>query len=76
MVHGPRAGLDLLRALDRDPRVADHFRLFAVRGHLFERAGDRKEAVAHYRAAATRTSSTPERDFLLMKAARLADRER
>jgi RNA polymerase sigma factor (sigma-70 family) len=74
MVHGPRAGLDLLRALDRDPRVADHFRLYAVRGHLFERAGDRAEAIAHYRAAATRTSSTPERNFLLMKAARLAER--
>lgn len=76
MVHGPQAGLDLLRPLDRDPRVADHFRLFAVRGHLFERAGDRNAAIAHYRAAATRTSSTPERTFLLMKAARLADRDR
>src|SRR5262249_44151691 len=40
MVHGPRAGLDLLRALDSDPRLSGHHRLHAVRAHLLELAGD------------------------------------
>jgi RNA polymerase sigma factor (sigma-70 family) len=71
MVQGPHAGLDLLKPLDSDPRMAGHYRLDAVRGHLYERAGDRDRAVAHYRAAAERTTSIPERDYLTMKAARL-----
>jgi RNA polymerase sigma factor (sigma-70 family) len=72
MVHGPDKGLALLEALDRDERMADHHRLHAVRAHLFERAGNLAKAVEHYRAAASRTASTPERDYLLMKADRLA----
>ena len=71
MVHGPAAGLELLTALDDDPRMKGHYRLDAVRGHLFERAGERDRALAHYRAAAERTTSIPERDYLLTKAARL-----
>jgi RNA polymerase sigma factor (sigma-70 family) len=73
MVKGPKAGLDLLRPLDDDPRIAEHHRLAAVRGHLHEKAGDAEVAIAHYRTAAARTSSTPERNYLLMKAARLAE---
>jgi hypothetical protein len=38
---------------------------------LLERAGDRAAAVDCYRIAAGRTTSIPERDYLLMKAARL-----
>jgi predicted RNA polymerase sigma factor len=57
-----------------DPRVAEHHRLDAVRAHLLERAGDRDGAFAHYRRAAERTTSLPERDYLLMKAGRLRDR--
>ena len=72
MVHGPKTGLDLLEPLDRDSRIAGHYRLSAVRAHLLERAGDRDAAIAHYRAAADGTSSTPERNYLLMKAARIA----
>jgi RNA polymerase sigma factor (sigma-70 family) len=73
MVHGPEHGLELLAALDRDPRIAKHHRLAAVRAHLHERAGDRASAIAHYRSAAAGTSSTPERNYLLMKAAKLAE---
>ncbi len=40
MGQGPAAGLERLAALDEDPRLADHHRLHAVRGHLFERLGD------------------------------------
>lgn len=72
MVQGPQAGLDLLLALDADPRMADHYRLDAVRGHLREMAGDRQAAIAHYRAAALRTTSIPERNYLSAKAAGLA----
>ncbi|HJR50661.1 MAG TPA: sigma-70 family RNA polymerase sigma factor [Gemmatimonadales bacterium] len=72
MVHGPSAGLQLLEALGRDKRMAGHYRLDAVRGHLLERAGDRAGALAHYRAAAEGTASLPERNYLLTKAARLA----
>jgi RNA polymerase sigma factor (sigma-70 family) len=71
MVHGPQAGLDLLTALDRDPRIAEHHRLAAVRAHLHERAGNRDAARRFYRNAASKTASIPERNYLLMKAARL-----
>jgi len=76
MVQGPQAGLELLQALDADPRLAGHYRLDAVRGHLHERAGDPERAIAHYRAAAERTASIPERDYLTLKAARLAAAQR
>jgi RNA polymerase sigma factor (sigma-70 family) len=75
MVNGPRAGLALLKALDEDARLAGHYRIAAVRAHLLERAGDLDAAVEHYRAAADRTTSLPERDYLLTQAARLATRQ-
>ncbi len=71
MVRGPAAGLERLDALAQDARLAEHHRLDAVRGHLLERAGDRAGAQRHYRRAAERTTSVPERNYLLMKAARL-----
>ena len=73
MVSGPPAGLQLLEALDADPRMAGHYRLDAVRGHLHEMAGNPAAAIAHYRAAAGRTTSIPERNYLATRAARLAD---
>ncbi|WP_437684989.1 RNA polymerase sigma factor [Sorangium sp. So ce176] len=73
MVHGPRAGLDLLEALDDDPRLAGHYRLDAVRAHLLERDGDHETAIAHYRRAASRTTSLPEQAYLATQAARLSD---
>ncbi|MEU2615025.1 sigma-70 family RNA polymerase sigma factor, partial [Micromonospora sp. NPDC007271] len=72
MVQGPAAGLDALATLSADPRLAGHHRLDAARAHLYEMAGDRDSAVAHYRAAAGRTTSRPEQEYLLMRAARLA----
>jgi predicted RNA polymerase sigma factor len=72
MVRGPGAGLRLLDSLDSDARIAGHYRLNAVRGHLYERAGDREKAVGYYRSAAESTASIPERDYLLNKAARLS----
>lgn len=74
MVHGPSVGLELLKALDDDPRVSGHYRLDAVRAHLLEMAGDHDRALEHYRAAAERTRSIPERDYLTTKAARITAR--
>jgi RNA polymerase sigma factor (sigma-70 family) len=71
MVHGPSKGLDLLRELDSDTRIAGHHRLDAVRAHLLEMAGDHQAAITHYRRAATRTASIPERNYLMTQAARL-----
>jgi predicted RNA polymerase sigma factor len=72
MVHGPETGLELLKRLDADARLAVGHRLEAVRGHLLERAGRIEEAIVAFRAAALRTTSTPERNYLLLKASRLA----
>ncbi len=71
MVHGPQAGLDRLQTLDGDKRLAGHYRLDAVRAHLLEMDGDRQAAIAHYQAAAGRTASLPEQQYLLSRAARL-----
>jgi predicted RNA polymerase sigma factor len=71
MVEGPAAGLALLNRLDTDDRMAGHYRLDAVRGHLLEMAGEHVRALEHYRAAAERTPSLPERDYLTKRAARL-----
>jgi len=67
MVKGPQAGLDLLRPLDA--KLAGHYRLDAVRGHLCEMLGDAAAAADHFSAAARRTTSLPERDYLTTKAA-------
>jgi RNA polymerase sigma factor (sigma-70 family) len=72
MVHGVVKGLELLEALKTDPRLAHHHRLHAVRAHLLELAGDYQGAVTHYRAAAGKTGSLPERNYLLTQAARLS----
>ena len=70
MVDGPAAGL---AALDGSRIVLgpSHWP-DAVRAHLLDMAGDRDAAVAHYREAARRATSIPERRHLLMRAARLA----
>ncbi len=73
MVHGPQRGLERLRALDSDERLAGHYRLDAVRGHLFEMLGDLERAVQHYRTAATKTASLPEQNYLMTQAARLEE---
>ncbi len=73
MVHGAPKGLELLKDLDADGRLAGHHRLAAVRAHLLEMAGDRDGAIAHYQIAAERTTSLPERNYLITQAAQLRD---
>jgi predicted RNA polymerase sigma factor len=71
MVHGPRAGLEVVTALEADKRLARHHRLLAVRAHLRELAGDTAAAAADYLAAAGLTTSLPERRYLALQASRL-----
>jgi RNA polymerase sigma factor (sigma-70 family) len=66
MVDGPQRGLDILDTLE--PRLRGHHRLDAVRAHLLETAGDLKQAAAHYRLAAGRTTSVPEQRYLIARA--------
>lgn len=72
MVHGPRAGLALLGALDGDERMAHTHRLEGVRGHLLELAGDTAAARECYQRAARMTASAPEQRYLALRAAKLA----
>jgi RNA polymerase sigma factor (sigma-70 family) len=67
MVQGPDTGLKLLEPLDKE--LAGHYRLDAVRGHLYEMRGDTEAAAHHFREAARRTTSLPERNYLTTKAA-------
>ncbi len=71
MVHGASGGLALLSKLDEDGRLRGHHRLDAVRAHLLEMAGDHAAATEHYRIAADRATSLPERNYLMTQAARL-----
>jgi len=72
MVDGPEAGLALIDGLDDDARIAGHFRVDAVRGHLHERAGHRERAAACFREAAEKATSIQERHYLMKKAATVA----
>jgi RNA polymerase sigma factor (sigma-70 family) len=75
MVQGARAGLALLEPLDADVGLAGHYRLDAVRAHLLEMAGEPAAAIAHYQAAAARTTNIPERNYLTTKASQLRTRQ-
>ena len=68
MVHGVEEGLKELDAL---PELTGHHRTAAVRAHLLERAGQRDAAARCFRKAAALTDSVAERDYLLLRAARL-----
>ncbi|WP_343963470.1 RNA polymerase sigma factor [Kribbella koreensis] len=74
MVSGPEAGLELLRPLD--VKLDGHYRLDAVRGHLYEMLGEYETAATHFTAAARRTTSTPEQNYLTTKAAQVSDAAR
>ena len=71
MVRGPREGLDLIGKLEVNERIAEDHRLYAVRAHLLEMAGDFAAARDSYEAAAGRTISLPHQRYLHAQAARL-----
>ena len=69
-VVGPAAALTAVDELaGRDRRMSSHHRLLAVRAHLHEMTGNHSAAGEAFRAAAGRTSSEPERRYLLDRAA-------
>ena len=70
MVHGADEGLRRLEGVARDERIATHYRVHAVRAHLLEMAGDNDRAAIEYLAAAAKTTSLPEQEYLRLKAAR------
>ena len=69
MVHGPAHGLSVLESAEA--RLKGHHHVAAVRAYLLELSGDREAAAGCYAAAAARSTSVPERDHLLKKAAEL-----
>lgn len=73
MVHGAESGLAKLDELARDERIRENHRLDSTRAHLLERAGRRAGAIEAFERAAARTASTPERDYLRLRAARLRE---
>jgi predicted RNA polymerase sigma factor len=73
MVQGPEAGLELLKTLQDDGRIAEYHRFYAIRAHLLELADDRTAARASFEEAARRTTSLPEQRYLEARAARLVD---
>jgi RNA polymerase sigma factor (sigma-70 family) len=70
MVHGADEGLRRLDGVARDERIAGHYRVHAVRAHLLEMAGEMDGAAREYLAAAAKTGSLPEQEYLRLRAAR------
>jgi RNA polymerase sigma factor (sigma-70 family) len=68
MVQDPQAGLALLATLDQDQRVASHYRLHAMRGHLLEMAGQREQASQAFETAMRLCISRPEKAYLQERA--------
>jgi RNA polymerase sigma factor (sigma-70 family) len=72
MVTGPRAGLELLRRLEADPRINADRRFHAVRAHLLEMAGDQAAALRAYRVAARAATNLQQQRYLNQQISRLA----
>ena len=71
MVDGPAAGLALVEQVAE--RLPDHLRVLIVRAHLVEQTGDHASARRLFARAADLATNRPERDRLLMLAARGPD---
>lgn len=71
MVGGADLGLRLTGPLLGNPAMHRHHRLYAVRAHLLEMAGDLPAAAENYRHAAALTASLPEQRYLNARLARL-----
>jgi RNA polymerase sigma factor (sigma-70 family) len=71
MVAGPRAGLELIQRLEADTRINTDRRFHAVRGHLFEMAGDPAAALEAYRTAARVATNLQQQRYLNQQINRL-----
>ncbi|CAM3900776.1 RNA polymerase sigma factor [Kibdelosporangium persicum] len=72
MARGAAVALPLLD--DLSAQLGEHYRYFAVRGHLLEMVGNATEARAAYQSAGERATSMPMQRYLFGKAASLAPR--
>jgi RNA polymerase sigma factor (sigma-70 family) len=72
MTAGPRAGLELIRQLEADPRINADRRFHAVRAHLLEMVGERAGALAAYLAAARAATNLQQQRYLNQQISRLA----
>jgi RNA polymerase sigma factor (sigma-70 family) len=72
MLNGPAAGLALIASLEGGT-LANHHRLFAVRGHLMEMSGDRRRARDAFEEALRRTTSNPEKRYFQRRIDGLVD---
>jgi RNA polymerase sigma factor (sigma-70 family) len=70
MVRGPEAGLSVVQSVAGD--LTRNHRMYAIRGHLLEMAGDIAAAAEDFRAAARYATNIPERRYLERKAASLS----
>jgi RNA polymerase sigma-70 factor (ECF subfamily) len=64
MSDGPKAGLDLVEALETDGALAGYFLLAATRADLLRRLERREEAAESYREALAQVATEPERRYL------------
>ena len=71
-VHGPQAGLEVLRELEAEGSLAHNHRLAGVQGHLLEQAGQILAAKAAYLRAAGMTANVAEQRYLRLRAAQLS----
>jgi predicted RNA polymerase sigma factor len=76
MARSAQEGLDLLGQIQHDERIAEDHRLYAVRAHLLEMAGDAAAARAAYGEAAERATSLPQQRYLNGRAAQLPQTRR
>lgn len=68
MAFGPAAGLDRADALVAEPSLKNYHLLPSVRGDLLSKLGRFEEARAEFERAASLTSNSKEREFLLGRA--------
>ncbi len=74
MAFGPRAGLEAIDALAKEPLFATYHLYPSVRGDLLAKLGRFEEARADLERAASLTRNARERDLLLERAAECAER--
>ncbi len=72
MAFGPAAGLEVVDALQDDPRLAGYHLLPSVRGDLLQKLGRREEARTEFERAAAMTRNARERTLLLDRATQCA----
>jgi RNA polymerase sigma-70 factor, ECF subfamily len=68
MAFGPRAGLEIVDALEREPALRNYHLLPSVRGDLLVKLGRRDEARREFERAARMTQNARERELLLTRA--------